>query len=440
MGMGIGMRVVAHAEAKAKAKAGKGKGQGFGGGKGSKGTKEGGAGARGGVLTAGNPPPPRRGTVSRRNESLNPGFRQPRREVLEREAARAEEREEEEELGTSEALALAARRESSYRAVAARFGGGRGGAGEAAASAARVAASEAETAAARKKVADEVRGIVDGLDEGEDVFWQLLPHILRSEFPESELQRVLGFVDHTVGRGALPDALVQDKWRPHGDLHAFMPGLPDAQPFHEPAAFPFVAELEAEWETVLSEFRALEASEAAQTAFQSVTSMNYDSGWKTLVLFYNGHEIEGFPYHLCPVTKRILDKVPVAGRIAGFNRQAPGTGIPLHSDGNNMWLTAQLGLVVPDPPSDEGRAWIRVGPETRTWTQGETLVYDTTYEHETFNPSPDQERIVFHVDFWNFTALSPVEIQAMRKCYALRERYLAAEGVKSVQDQRLGSR
>eukprot|EP00960_Hanusia_phi_P000796 21965-Hanusia_phi.AAC.2 len=51
--------------------------------------------------------------------------------------------------------------------------------------------------------------------------------------------------------------------------------------------------------------------------------MNYKSGWKTLVrnlpaleisyltptrqvLFFNGHGIEGFPYHLCPVTKRFV--------------------------------------------------------------------------------------------------------------------------------------
>ena len=401
------------------AAAGKGKGQGFGGPRKGVSKKDKGAGRDGGSPPPSAPvAPPKRGTVSRRNESLNPGFRQPRREVLE--SQRAAREAQEEDVGTSQALAVASRRDSSYRAVAAQF---------------------RKPTPQKSSIVDEVKGIVDGLDEESDVFWQLLPHILKSEFPEAELERVLGFVDHATGKGAaLPEALVQDRWRPHGDLHAFMPGLPDAQPFHSGHDFPFVAELEANWETVLSEFRALQDSGAAQTAFQSVTNMNYESGWKTLVLFYNGHEIQGFPYDLCPVTKRILDGVPVAGRIAGFNRQAPGTGIPLHSDGNNMWLTAQLGLVVPDAATDEGKAWIRVGPETRTWSRGKALVYDTTYEHETFNPSEDQERIVFHVDFWNFAAMTPVEIQAMRKCYALRERYLAAEGVKNVQEQKLGSK
>ena len=47
------------------------------------------------------------------------------------------------------------------------------------------------------------------------------------------------------------------------------------------------------------------------------------------------------------MTERILSAVPVAGRIAGFNRQQPGSGIPLHSDGNNMWLTLQMAVSLP---------------------------------------------------------------------------------------------
>ena len=121
-----------------------------------------------------------------------------------------------------------------------------------------------------------------------------------------------------------------------------------------------------------------------------------------MVLFYNGHRIKNFPYHLCPVTTRILESVPLAGRIAGFNRQQPMSGIPKHSDGNNMWLTCQMGIKVPPPiaiqnSSENGEvdtttttglssssAYIRVGPEVRHWKEGQCLLYDTTYEHETY--------------------------------------------------------
>ena len=79
-------------------------------------------------------------------------------------------------------------------------------------------------------------------------------------------------------------------------------------------------------------------------------------------------------------------------------------------------------------------------------------MYDTTYEHETMNEHPSQERVVLHVDFFNTFALTPVEIevnernpkhfslvslqltvilimlQVMQYIYGLREEFMKAEG------------
>lgn len=74
------------------------------------------------------------------------------------------------------------------------------------------------------------------------------------------------------------------------------------------------------------------------------------------------------------------------------------------------------------------KAWIRVGPETRRWKEGECLLYDTTYEHETMNEHPSQERVVLHVDFFNTLALTPTEIEVMQYIYSLREEFMKAEG------------
>ena len=123
-------------------------------------------------------------------------------------------------------------------------------------------------------------------------------------------------------------------------------GLGPTQPFYDPSQLELCKQLSENYETIKAEYHAL--LEDKKDRFQSVTSMNYESGWKTLVLFYNGHRIPDFPYHLAPVTTKILESVPLAGRIAGFNRQQPNSGIPLHSDGNNMWLTAQMGIHVPE--------------------------------------------------------------------------------------------
>ncbi|KAG7374382.1 aspartyl/asparaginyl beta-hydroxylase-domain containing protein [Nitzschia inconspicua] len=268
-----------------------------------------------------------------------------------------------------------------------------------------------------------------------DTFWELMPALIHSRFPtvrDESLQRVAGMVKHALSRtpqDLLDDDIKQDPWRPHDEIHAYMPGLGPTQPFWDPTQLPICQELSDNFETIRSEYLAL--LQDKQYRFQSVTSMNYDSGWKTLVLFYNGHRIPGFPYHLCPKTTQLMEKLPLAGRIAGFNRQAPSSGIPLHSDGNNMWLTLQMGIQVPEGE----RAWIRVGPETRRWKEGECILYDTTYEHETLNEHEEQERVVLHIDFFNNLRMTPVEIEAMRYIYSLREEFMKAEGVSKVGKQ-----
>ena len=268
-----------------------------------------------------------------------------------------------------------------------------------------------------------------------DPFWELVPSLIASKFPNakhSQLIRVAGFVEHILNPDLpLEESIVKDPYRPHRDIHAYMPGLGDTKPFHDPSSLQLCTLLSENIDIIEQEYQALVEDmqqKGKKDRFQSVTSMNYESGWKTLVLFYNGHRIQDFPYHLCPTTTKILETVPLAGRIAGFNRQQPKSGIPLHSDGNNMWLTCQMGIQVPDGQ----KARIRVGPETRYWERGQCLVYDTTYEHETFNDSDTQERVVLHVDFFNTLTMTPLEIDIMRYIYTMREEFMKAEGVAKV--------
>ena len=110
---------------------------------------------------------------------------------------------------------------------------------------------------------------------------------------------------------------------------------------------PIAQLLEAHIDTITAEFRALEAymvSEETESKqgdpcrFRSITEMNYDSGWSTLVTHYNSQRIPGFPYHLCPTTLAILETVPIAGRICGFNRQRPLSGIPVSLWPSNLTL------------------------------------------------------------------------------------------------------
>jgi aspartyl/asparaginyl beta-hydroxylase (cupin superfamily) len=286
--------------------------------------------------------------------------------------------------------------------------------------------------------------------EIDDEFWLLIPSLVASKFPaarDEELERVAGFVQRTLDRNLpLEDEIVTNPWRPHDEIHAYMPGLGPTQSFHDPSRVELCQRLSENYGTIVAEYEALLEDmqhPGGVDRFQSVTSMNYDAGWKTLVLFYNGHRIPGFPYHLCPVTTALLETVPLAGRIAGFNRQQPRSGIPLHTDGNNMWLTCQMGIHIPPPvpqgagEDGDGRAWIQVGPEKRHWEAGQCLLYDTTYTHETYNPHPTNERVVLHVDFFNTLAMTPLEIKVMQYIYSLREEFMKAEGVAKVGAQTL---
>eukprot|EP00581_Thalassiosira_minuscula_P011438 CAMPEP_0183728698 /NCGR_PEP_ID=MMETSP0737-20130205/28692_1 /TAXON_ID=385413 /ORGANISM="Thalassiosira miniscula, Strain CCMP1093" /LENGTH=425 /DNA_ID=CAMNT_0025960709 /DNA_START=31 /DNA_END=1308 /DNA_ORIENTATION=+ len=277
-----------------------------------------------------------------------------------------------------------------------------------------------------------------------DPFWQLLPSLISTKFPsasDDDLKRVANMVEFSLGvRGLLEDDVILDQWRPHEELHAYMPGLGETEPFLDPNQLDLCQKLSENYEVISKEYEALleeRFDRKGKDRFQSVTSMNYDAGWKTMVLFYNGHRIKDFPYHLCPVTTSIMESVPLAGRIAGFNRQKPESGIPLHSDGNNMWLTCQMGIKVPPPITNEAgeevpSAHIRVGPETRHWEEGQCLLYDTTYEHETFNAHPTDERVVLHVDFFNTIKMSKLEIDVLQYIYDMREQFMKAEGVAKV--------
>jgi len=60
------------------------------------------------------------------------------------------------------------------------------------------------------------------------------------------------------------------------------------------------------------------------------------------------------------------------------------------------------------------------------------VAYDTTYQHETWNPDPEKERVVLHVDFFTTDALTSTEIEILQYLYQLREEFLKAEGVAKV--------
>nr|WP_248277580.1 aspartyl/asparaginyl beta-hydroxylase domain-containing protein [Brasilonema sp. UFV-L1] len=65
----------------------------------------------------------------------------------------------------------------------------------------------------------------------------------------------------------------------------------------------------------------------------------------------------------------------------------PGSFLPPHHDGANTYIGCHLGLIIPE------NCGFRVGSETRSWTEGKTLFFDQSIEHEVWNRS-QKERVV----------------------------------------------
>jgi aspartyl/asparaginyl beta-hydroxylase (cupin superfamily) len=170
------------------------------------------------------------------------------------------------------------------------------------------------------------------------------------------------------------------------------PGL-TSRPWHDPADFPWMQRLEEASPMIRNEITAMlrqPTTTLAQYRYPGVSS----SDWRSLMLFC---EPNGFVRENCekmPKTVALLRSLPIAvGREVMVSVLAPHSRIPPHRDSGNISLTCQLGIQIP-----ASGCGIRAGRERRTWTPGQCIVFDTTYEHEVWNDS-DEARIVFLFDF-----------------------------------------
>lgn len=105
----------------------------------------------------------------------------------------------------------------------------------------------------------------------------------------------------------------------------------------------------------------------------------------------------GFPIHdnlaRCPQTQRLVERIPGLNS-AFFSILAPGTHIPDHRGVTKGLITCHLGLIVPQ----DGDVRMRVDDRTVRWAEGETLVFDDTYQHEVWNETSGT-RVVLLIQF-----------------------------------------
>jgi aspartyl/asparaginyl beta-hydroxylase (cupin superfamily) len=191
----------------------------------------------------------------------------------------------------------------------------------------------------------------------------------------------------------------------------FWPGL-ESKPFHD-RTVSWMAELEAAYPVISDELAGLLEAKIAFTPYAQGADASYRQ--KKFGLEESSDRWSIYDLHqpaaasTCPKTVELLQRwfraelgEPVT---AQFSALRAGAHIPPHCGVSNVFLTAHLGLIVPQG------CLMRVGFEKRSWSEGHGFVFDDSFEHEVWNEG-DSRRIVFIARFYH-PSLTEFEIEAL---------------------------
>jgi aspartate beta-hydroxylase len=202
-------------------------------------------------------------------------------------------------------------------------------------------------------------------------------------------------------------------FRPGGDpmvqptIFPMMDGL-SSDPWRDPSRIPAAGALERSIDIIRGELESFDT-----TQFVRYPSVIIASGrWTVLPLFVFGADVARllFSRNPFPRTAALIESLPdacsglpLADSI--YSAHAPGTHLAPHCSWDPFRLRLHLGVRIPKD------CRIRVGRETREWTNGKVLAFHDSHEHETWNDS-NSSRIVLIVDVWH-PALTSAERTAI---------------------------
>lgn len=274
---------------------------------------------------------------------------------------------------------------------------------------------------------------------------------MAARFVEKESSAMPHLIPFLLAREKSIPAAVADGWQ--RGCPELLPGL-RKQPFWRipcsnscnswigeppPLLVAAVQSLSAAYESIKKELLALRGHEVFQpyraptwaggkeAAGSIIGKAGTDSGtWNVAYLELHGavdcKEIQA----LCPATMAALARIPRRYGHSLFSSLAPGSHIPTHCGPTNRKLRLHLPLVVPrgvdepDAPAEgpcsctsrsseaasssvprcERACWLRVGPITAGWKEGQVLVFDDSFQHEAANYAASA-RLVLIVDIWH---------------------------------------
>ena len=187
-------------------------------------------------------------------------------------------------------------------------------------------------------------------------------------------------------------------------------------PFLPPERFSWIPAFEAEWKTIRSELDQVMTYRDDLPNFQDIQSdqatLTDDDRWKTFFFYGYGFKSDRNCAR-CPATTAALERIP-GMTTAFFSILSPHKHIDEHRGPYKGVLRYHLALQVPEPASACG---IKVGGEVAHWSEGKSLVFDDTYQHEAWNDT-DGFRTILFVDVirplpWPVAALNWLVIKGI---------------------------
>src|SRR3954447_12874807 len=152
--------------------------------------------------------------------------------------------------------------------------------------------------------------------------------------------------------------------------------------------------LEANWMAIRKELDELLEFRDDLPNFQDISTdqatITDDDRWKTFFLYGFGFRSDASCAR-CPETARLVQSVP-GMQTAMFSILAPRKHIPDHNGPYKGVIRYHLGLKV---PRDADRCRIRVGESYAIWTEGKSIIFDDTYEHEVWNDTEEMRAVLF---------------------------------------------
>jgi len=160
--------------------------------------------------------------------------------------------------------------------------------------------------------------------------------------------------------------------------------------------FPWTAALRDNWQAIRDEVVAVALRRDAAPSLATISpdhrAIAEVDMWRSFFLWGYGYPVDENLVR-CPATAKVVGQVPGLNS-AFFSILAPGTHIPDHRGVTKALITCHLGLIVPK----DGDVRMRIDDRIVRWAEGETLVFDDTYNHEIWNDT-DGTRVVLLVQF-----------------------------------------